>query len=51
LLALADFSTSIFAGTLDLAGAAACRPLWQPNLTALSGETANFLAGEFPIPM
>ncbi|MEW4448627.1 type II and III secretion system protein family protein [Qipengyuania sp. JC766] len=57
-------SGSTFAGLgrflgLDLAGAldlaeqdGLVTTLSQPNLTALSGETANFLAGgEFPIPI
>ncbi|WBY17577.1 type II and III secretion system protein family protein [Erythrobacteraceae bacterium WH01K] len=41
------------AGTLDLAERnGLVTTLSQPNLTALSGETANFLAGgEFPIPI
>ncbi|WP_379547847.1 type II and III secretion system protein family protein [Qipengyuania sp. DSG2-2] len=41
------------AGTLDLAERnGLSTTLSQPNLTALSGETANFLAGgEFPIPI
>ena len=39
-------------GALDLAEQSGfVRTLSEPNLTALSGETANFLAGgEFPIP-
>ncbi|WOE74616.1 type II and III secretion system protein family protein [Alterisphingorhabdus coralli] len=41
------------AGTLDLAETVGLvTTLSQPNLTALSGETAEFLAGgEFPIPI
>lgn len=41
------------AGTLDLAERSGLvTTLSQPNLTALSGETAEFLAGgEFPIPI
>ena len=40
-------------GTLDLAeGDGLVTTLAEPNLTALSGETASFLAGgEFPIPV
>ena len=40
-------------GALDLAETMGLvTTLSQPNLTALSGETADFLAGgEFPIPM
>jgi pilus assembly protein CpaC len=40
-------------GALDLAEQSGfVRTLSEPNLTALSGETANFLAGgEFPIPL
>jgi pilus assembly protein CpaC len=41
------------AGALDIAERDGfVRTLSEPNLTALSGETANFLAGgEFPIPL
>ena len=43
-------SMSLFFDALESRGAA--RTLAEPNLTALSGDTANFLAGgEFPIPV
>lgn len=43
-------SMSLFFDALEAKGAA--RTLAEPNLTALSGDTANFLAGgEFPIPV
>jgi pilus assembly protein CpaC len=51
------FLTNIFGSTLDveleaLERQGIVRTLANPNLVALSGETANFLAGgEFPIPV
>ncbi len=44
------FSLSLFFNALESKGAA--RTLAEPNLIALSGETASFLAGgEFPVPV
>jgi pilus assembly protein CpaC len=51
------FLTGVFGSTLDIEFEALerqglVRTLANPNLVALSGETANFLAGgEFPIPI
>jgi pilus assembly protein CpaC len=53
----AGFLSDIFGSTLDIEFEALeqqgmIRTLANPNLVALSGETANFLAGgEFPIPV
>lgn len=53
----AGFLSNIFGSTLDIELEALerqgiVRTLANPNLVALSGETANFLAGgEFPIPV
>jgi pilus assembly protein CpaC len=45
-----DYSVSAIVDALDEQGLA--RTLAEPNLTAISGETATFLAGgEFPIPV
>ena len=43
--------TSVTATLRAMERAGVIRTLAEPNLTAISGETANFLAGgEFPIP-